>query len=68
MTYTANVKVEFGISFEVNADTEEQAQTKIEHLLEIIEQEGTLDCHLASEYDVCVDCVDAKLKCISNSN
>lgn len=50
--YTANVKVTFDIDFEVIAGSAEQAQTKVKQLLEIIERESTIDCHLASEYDV----------------
>lgn len=50
--YTANVKVTFDIDFEVMAGNAEQAQTKVKQLLEIIERESTIDCHLASEYDI----------------
>lgn len=50
--YTTNVKVTFDIDFEVMAGNAEQAQTKVKQLLEIIERESTIDCHLASEYDI----------------
>lgn len=50
--YTANVKVTFDIDFEVMAGNAEQAETKLKQLLEIIERESTIDCHLASEYDI----------------
>lgn len=50
--YTANVKVTFDIDFEVMAGSAEQAEIKVKQLLEIIERESTMDCHLASEYDV----------------
>lgn len=46
------MKVTFDIDFEVMAGNAEQAQTKVKQLLEIIERESTIDCHLASEYDI----------------
>lgn len=60
--YTAGVVVTFGVDFDVIAESEEQAREKIEHLLEIIRWEGTIDCALPPEYDVHVSSTEVKLE------
>lgn len=63
--FEASINVSFNVSFTVLSKTEEQAQTKIENLLEIMVDEATVDCHIHEDYDVHIDEVGAKLNHIS---
>lgn len=54
-SFEASVKVSFDVSFQVLANNEAQARTKIENLLEIMRDEATVDCHIHPSYDVSVD-------------
>lgn len=63
--FEASVNVSFDVSFQVMANNEAQALTKIENLLEIIRNEATVDCHIHPSYDMYVDEVEAKLNQIS---
>lgn len=47
------------------ATSEEQAMVKVENLLEIIQNEATVDCHIHPSYDVYVDEVGARLNHLS---
>ena len=63
--FDVSVNVSFNVSFQVLANNEAQARTKIENLLEIMRNEATVDCHIHPNYDVFVDEVDAELNQIS---
>ena len=63
--FDVSVKVSFDVSFQVLANNEAQARTKIENLLEIMRNEATVDCHIHKNYDVFVDEVDAELNQLS---
>lgn len=59
------MNVNFNVSFQMLANNEAQALTKIENLLEIMRNEATVDCHIHKNYDVYVDEVEAKLNHLS---
>ena len=59
--FDVSVNVNFNVSFQMLATSEEQALTKIENLLEIMRDEATVDCHIHPSFDVYVDEVEAKL-------
>ena len=63
--FDVSVNVNFNVSFQMMANNEAQALTKIENLLEIMRNEATVDCHIHKDYDVYVDECNAKLNCIS---
>lgn len=63
--FDVSVNVNFNVSFQVLANNEAQALTKIENLLEIMRNETTVDCHIHPSYDVYVDEVEARLNHIS---
>lgn len=63
--FEASVNVSFDVSFTVLATSEEQARVKIENLLEIMQDEATVDCHIHPSYDVYVDDCKAELNYIS---
>lgn len=63
--FDVSVNVNFNISFQMLATSEEQARVKIDNLLEIMRDEATVDCHIHPSYDVYVDEVDAKLNQLS---
>ena len=63
--FYVSVNVNFNVSFQVLANNEAQALTKIENLLEIMRNEATVDCHIHPSYDVYVDEVEAKLNQLS---
>lgn len=63
--FDVSVNVSFNVSFQMMANNEEQALTKIENLLEIMRNEATVDCHIHPSYDVYVDEVEAKLNQLS---
>ena len=63
--FDVSVNVYFNVSFQVLANNEAQALTKIENLLEIIRNEATVDCHIHPSYDVYVDECEAKLNYLS---
>lgn len=63
--FDVSVNISFNVSFQVLANNEAQARTKIENLLEIMRNEATVDCHIHPNYDVFVDEVDAELNQIS---
>lgn len=53
--FDVSVNVSFNVSFQVLANNEAQARTKIENLLEIMKNEATVDCHIHKDYDVYID-------------
>lgn len=59
--FETSVTVSFNVNFTVLATNEAQARTKIKHLLEIMRNEATVDCHIHKDYDVFVDGCDAEL-------
>lgn len=59
--FDVSVNVSFNVSFQMLANNEAQALTKIENLLEIMKNEATIDCHIHPSYDVYVDEVEARL-------
>nr|DAK46796.1 MAG TPA: hypothetical protein [Caudoviricetes sp.] len=59
--FYVSVDVSFLVSFQVMATNEAQARTKINNLLEIMQNEATVDCHINPSYDVCVDECEASL-------
>ena len=59
--FEVSCNVSFNVSFTVLATSEAQARTKIENLLEIMENEATIDCHIHPSYDVYVDDVEATM-------
>mgnify|MGYP001021652166 FL=1 len=63
--FDVSVNVSFNVSFQILANNEAQALTKIENLLEIMRNEATVDCHIHPSYDVYVDEVEAKLNQLS---
>lgn len=63
--FEASVKVSFDVSFQVLANNEAQAITKIENLLEIMRDEATVDCNIHPSYDVYVDDCKAELNQLS---
>lgn len=63
--YDVSVNLFFDVSFVVNASSEAQAKVKVEHLMEIMTKEGTVDCHIHKDYDVFVDNVEVKRKKIA---
>lgn len=63
--FEASVNVSFNVSFQVLANNEAQALTKIENLLELMRNEATVDCHIHPSYDVYVDEVEARLNHLS---
>lgn len=63
--FDVSVNVSFNVSFQMLANNEAQALTKIENLLEIMRNEATVDCHIHPSYDVYVDEVEAKLNQLS---
>lgn len=63
--FDVSVNVSFNVSFQVLANNEAQARTKIDNLLEIMRNEATIDCHIHKDYDVFVDEVEAKLNQLS---
>lgn len=63
--FDVSVNVSFNVSFQVLANNEAQARTKIENLLEIMRNEATVDCHIHPSYDVYVDDTEATLNQIS---
>lgn len=64
-SFEASVKVSFDVSFQVLANNEAQARTKIENLLEIMRDEATVDCHIHPSYDMFIDDVEAELNQLS---
>lgn len=63
--FDVSVNVNFDVSFQVLANNEAQALTKVENLLEIMREEATVDCHIHPSYDVYVDEVEARLNHLS---
>lgn len=63
--FDVSVHVSFNVSFQVLANIEAQARTKIENLLEIMRNEATVDCHIHPSYDVFIDDVEAELNQLS---
>ena len=63
--FDVSVNVSFKVSFQVLANNEAQARTKIENLLEIMRNEATVDCHIHPSYDVFIDDVEAELNQLS---
>lgn len=63
--FDVSVNVNFNVSFQVLANNEAQALTKIENLLEIMRDEATVDCHIHPSYDVYIDEVEARLNHLS---
>ena len=63
--FDVSMNVNFNVSFQVLANNEAQALTKVENLLEIIRSEATVNCHIHPSYDVYVDEVEARLNHIS---
>lgn len=63
-SFEASVKVSFDVSFQVLANNEAQARTKIENLLEIMRDEATVNCHIHPSYDVYIDDVKATMNCM----
>lgn len=63
--FDVSVNVSFDVSFQMLANNEAQAITKIENLLEIMKNEATVDCHIHPSYDVYVDEVEARLNHLS---
>lgn len=63
--FEVSCNVSFDVSFTVMATSEEQAMVKVENLLEIIQNEATVDCHIHPSYDVYVDEVGARLNHLS---
>ena len=63
--FDVSMNVNFNVSFQVLANNEAQALTKIENLLEIMRNEATVDCHIHHSYDVYVDEVEARLNYLS---
>lgn len=63
--FDVSVNVSFNVSFQMLANNEAQALTKIENLLEIMKNEATVDCHIHHSYDVYVDEVEARLNHLS---
>ena len=63
--FDVSVNVSFNVSFQVLANNEAQARTKIENLLEIMRNEATIDCHIHTSYDVFIDDVEAELNQLS---
>jgi hypothetical protein len=59
--FDVSVNVSFNVSFQVLANNEAQARTKIENLLEIMRNEATVDCHIHPNYDVYIDDVEATM-------
>ena len=59
--FDVSVNVNFNVSFQMMANNEAQALTKIENLVEISRNPATVDCHIHPSYDVYVDEVEAKL-------
>ena len=59
--FDVSVNVSFNVSFQVLANNEAQARTKIENLLEIMRNEATVDCHIHPSYDVFIDDVEASM-------
>lgn len=63
--FEVSVNVNFNVSFQMLANNEAQALTKVENLLEIMRNEATVDCHIHPSYDVYVDEVETRLNHIS---
>ena len=63
--FDVSVNVNFNVSFQMLANNEAQALTKIENLLETMRNEATVDCHIHPSYDVYVDECEAKLNYLS---
>ena len=63
--FDVSVNVNFNVSFQVLANNEAQALTKVENLLEIMREEATVDCHIHPSYDVYVDETEARLNHLS---
>ena len=63
--FDVSVNVSFNVSFQMLANNEAQALTKIENLLEIMKNEATVDCHIHHSYDVFIDDVEAELNQLS---
>lgn len=63
--FDVSVNVSFNVSFQMLANNEAQALTKIENLLEIMRDEATVDCHIHPSYDVHADDCKAKLNQLS---
>lgn len=63
--FEVSCKVSFDVSFTALATSEEQAMVKVENLLEIIQNDATIDCHIHPSYDVYVDEVEARLNHLS---
>ena len=63
--FDVSVNVNFNVSFQVLANNEAQALTKVENSLEIMSEEATVDCHIHPSYDVYVDEVEARLNHLS---
>lgn len=59
--FEVSCKVSFDVSFQVLANNEAQAITKIENLLEIMRNEATVDCHIHKDYDVYIEDTEASL-------
>ena len=62
--FDVSVNVNFNVSFQVLANNEAQALTKVENLLEIMRNEATVDCHIHPSYDVYIDDVKATMNCM----
>lgn len=63
--FDVSVNVNFDVSFQMLANNEAQALTKVENLLEIMRNEATVDCHIHPSYDVYVDDCKAELNQLS---
>lgn len=59
--FETSVNISFNVSFTVLATNEAQARTKIKHLLEIMRNEATVDCHIHKDYDVYIEDIEAEL-------
>lgn len=59
--FEVSCKVSFDVSFQVLANNEAQAITKIENLLEIMRNEATVDCHIHKDYNVYIEDTEASL-------
>ena len=63
--FDVSVNVSFNVSFQVLANNEAQARTKIDNLLEIMRNEATVNCHIHPSYDVFIDDVEVGLNQLS---
>lgn len=63
--YEVSINLSFDVSFVVDVSSEAQAKVKVENLMEIMANEGTVDCHIHKDYDVYVDHKEVKRKNIT---